>query len=42
MSFKTYNLSFTIANILKPEEKLIATNNPLGWSAIEMGYSLKD
>jgi len=27
---------------LKPEEKLIATNNPLGCNAIEIGYSLKD
>lgn len=42
MSFKTYNLSLTIANILKPEEKLMATNNPLGCNAIEMGYSVKD
>jgi len=41
MSFRTYSLSLTMAKILKPEEKLIATNKPLGCSAIDKGYSPK-
>lgn len=41
ISFSTSNLSFTIANILNPDEKLTATNKPLGCIAIEIGYSVK-
>ena len=39
ISFSTSNLSFTIANILNPDEKLTATNNPLGCIAIDIGSS---
>lgn len=42
MSLSTSRRSFTIAKILKPEEKLTATNRPLGCIAIEIGSSLKD
>ena len=41
MSFKTSNLSLTIAKILKPEVKLMATKSPLGCIAIEIGSSVK-
>jgi hypothetical protein len=41
MSFKTYSLSLTIANILNPEEKLIATKRPLGCIATDIGSYVK-